>query len=212
MPSYPWLPRVSSTAAGWIVVIVAFGLGAAMVPTPARDLAVEAEHLGRALPLWSGLPFAGILLSIALFPLLAPRFWHRHFKKVAVAWALVFFAPFFVQYGTLAVFRVLATKAGYNPLTINLTTSDRNPYYPGVKENTICITGDLNTGKLLGAQLVGHRDSEVAKRIDIIASALYNGMSVRDLCDLDLSYSPPLSSPWDPVQKAAMHWTKAVKT
>ena len=97
-----------------------------------------------------------------------------------------------------------AAKAGFNPLTVTLTTSDRNPYYPGAKEITICITGDRNTGRLLGAQMVGHRDSEVAKRIDIIASALYNGMSVEDLCDLDLSYSPPLSSPWDPVQKAAM--------
>jgi NADPH-dependent 2,4-dienoyl-CoA reductase/sulfur reductase-like enzyme len=105
-----------------------------------------------------------------------------------------------------------ATKAGFNPLTVTLSTSDRNPYYPGVKEMTICITGDRDTGKLLGGQLVGHRDSEVAKRVDIIASALYSGMSVEGLCDLDLSYSPPLSSPWDPVQKAAMNWITALKT
>ena len=99
-----------------------------------------------------------------------------------------------------------ASKAGFNPMTVNLTTSDRNPYYPGVKKITVCITGDRDTGRLLGAQIVGHRDSEAAKRIDIIATALYDGLLVENLCDLDLSYTPPLSSPWDPVQKAAMKW------
>lgn len=100
-----------------------------------------------------------------------------------------------------------ATGAGFDPLTVMLTSPDHNPYYSGAKEMTICITGDRVTGRLLGAQIVGHRESEVAKRIDIIATALYNGMLVKNLCDLDLSYTPPLSSPWDPVQKAAMHWS-----
>jgi len=99
-----------------------------------------------------------------------------------------------------------ASKAGFNPMTVNLTTSDRNPYYPGVKEITVCITGDRDTGRLLGAQIVGHHDSEAAKRIDIIATSLHDGLLVENLCDLDLSYTPPLSSPWDPVQKAAMKW------
>ncbi len=55
--------------------------------------------MGATLPLWSVLPFAGILLSIALFPLLGPHFWHRHYGKVSAFWALVFALPF------LAVFR-----------------------------------------------------------------------------------------------------------
>lgn len=50
--------------------------------------------LGQALPLWSILPFAGILLSIALFPLLASKFWSGHFGKVSLFWSLVFFIPF----------------------------------------------------------------------------------------------------------------------
>jgi Na+/H+ antiporter NhaD/arsenite permease-like protein len=77
------------------------------VPAPARDIEPDLEHLARSLPLWTGLPFAGMLLSIALFPLLAPHFWHHHFKKVAVAWAMIFFAPFLVQYGQLAIVRLL---------------------------------------------------------------------------------------------------------
>lgn len=70
----------------------------------------------------------------------------------------------------------------------------------------IYITGDRHTGRLLGAQIVGHLNSEVAKRIDMIAAALFDGMLVENLCDFDLSYTPPLSSLWDPVQKAAMQW------
>ena len=107
---------------------------------------------------------------------------------------------------------IQGAKAGFDPLTVTLTTLDHNSYYSGAKEMTICITGDRRTGCLLGAQIVGHRDSEVAKRIDIIAAALFDGMSVENLCDLDLSYTPPLSSPWDPVQKAAMQWSTTSDT
>jgi Na+/H+ antiporter NhaD/arsenite permease-like protein len=55
--------------------------------------------LGARLPLWSVIPFAGILLSIALFPLLAPSFWHHHYPKVAAAWGLIFALPFLGAYG-----------------------------------------------------------------------------------------------------------------
>ena len=99
-----------------------------------------------------------------------------------------------------------AAKAGFDPLTVKLTTSDRNSYYPSAREMNISITGDRTTGRLLGAQIVGHRDSEVSKRIDIVAAALFNSMLVGELCDLDLSYTPPLSSPWDPIQSVAMRW------
>ena len=101
---------------------------------------------------------------------------------------------------------IQAARAGFDPLTVTLTTWDHNPYYPEAKEMNIYLTGDRRTGRLLGAQIVGHRDSEIAKRIDIVAAAIYNEMLVKNLCDLDLSYTPPLSSPWDPVQKAAVQW------
>lgn len=61
--------------------------------------AQHGHDLGRVLPLWSALPFAGILLSIAIFPLVAPRFWHHHFPKISAFWALVFAVPFVVAYG-----------------------------------------------------------------------------------------------------------------
>lgn len=99
-----------------------------------------------------------------------------------------------------------AAEAGLDPLTVDLTSWDHKVYYPGAKELHIRLTGDRSTGRLLGAQLVGHRESEVSKRVDIVATALYHGMTVKALCDLDLSYTPPLSSPWDPIQMAAMEW------
>ncbi|MHC4105196.1 MAG: CoA-disulfide reductase, partial [Planctomycetota bacterium] len=70
------------------------------------------------------------------------------------------------------------------------------------------LTGDRRTGRLLGAQIIGHRDSEVSKRIDIFAAVLFHQMTVDGLYDLDLSYTPPLSSPWDPVQISADSWIK----
>jgi NADPH-dependent 2,4-dienoyl-CoA reductase/sulfur reductase-like enzyme len=99
-----------------------------------------------------------------------------------------------------------ATATGFDPLTVQLTVWDHKAYYPGAKQMHIRVTGDCRTGRLLGAQIIGPRDTEVSKRIDIFATALFYNMHVEELCDLDLSYSPPLSSPWDPVQMAAMHW------
>ncbi|HWN82233.1 MAG TPA: sodium:proton antiporter, partial [Candidatus Udaeobacter sp.] len=50
--------------------------------------------IGAHLPLWSMVPFAGLLLSIALLPLFAPHFWHEHYPKVTLGWALLFAIPF----------------------------------------------------------------------------------------------------------------------
>ena len=65
--------------------------------------------LGASLPLWSILPFAGMLLSIALFPLAAPHFWHRHYPKIAVGWGFVTAVPFLWVYGGAALHTVLHT-------------------------------------------------------------------------------------------------------
>ncbi len=70
------------------------------------------------------------------------------------------------------------------------------------------ITGDRGTGWLLGMQLFGHKHAEIAKRIDITATAIFHGMTVDAVSDLDLSYTPPLSSPWDAVQAAAQAWVR----
>ena len=101
-----------------------------------------------------------------------------------------------------------ATDAGLDPFTDQFETWDHKVYYPGAERITIRITGDRTTGRLLGAQILGHRNSEVSKRIDIVAAALFSQLTVDQLSDLDLSYTPPLSCPWDPVQMAAQAWVK----
>lgn len=62
-------------------------------------LSFAAELQGSELSVLWGVPFAGLLLSIALLPLLVPFFWHHHFGKIAAAWSLVFLLPFAVIYG-----------------------------------------------------------------------------------------------------------------
>lgn len=63
--------------------------------------------LGSVLPLWSVIPFVGILLSIAIFPLVAPKFWHHHFGKVSLFWALIIGVPFIITYKSDAVYEIL---------------------------------------------------------------------------------------------------------
>lgn len=64
---------------------------------------ITPDEIGAILPLWSVLPFVGILLSIALFPLFAPKFWHHHFPKVSAFWALVMAIPFIILLWSLFV-------------------------------------------------------------------------------------------------------------
>jgi NADPH-dependent 2,4-dienoyl-CoA reductase/sulfur reductase-like enzyme len=96
--------------------------------------------------------------------------------------------------------------AGFDPFTVETQADDHKAYYPGSHRVTIRVTGDRATGRLLGMQLFGHKDAEVAKRIDIAATAIFHGMTVDAVSDLDLSYTPPLGSPWDAVQMAAQAW------
>jgi pyruvate/2-oxoglutarate dehydrogenase complex dihydrolipoamide dehydrogenase (E3) component len=72
------------------------------------------------------------------------------------------------------------------------------------------ITGDRRTGRLLGMQLFGHKHAEIAKRIDIAATAIFNGMTVEAVSDLDLSYTPPLGSPWEAIQMGTQAWSREV--
>jgi NADPH-dependent 2,4-dienoyl-CoA reductase/sulfur reductase-like enzyme len=99
-----------------------------------------------------------------------------------------------------------AERAGYRPRSVEIVVDDHKAYYPGATPMTIRVTGDGATGRLLGAQIVGHRTAQVAKRIDVYATAIHTGLTVDAVSDLDLSYTPPYSSPWDPVQTAAQAW------
>ncbi|MET3495939.1 sodium:proton antiporter [Variovorax boronicumulans] len=96
---------------------------AAALPLLFPALASAADFDGARLsPLW-GVPFAGILLSIALLPLLVPSFWHHHYGKISAGWALAFLLPFAATYGAglAGVQLVHALVAEYIPFIVLLT-------------------------------------------------------------------------------------------
>jgi NADPH-dependent 2,4-dienoyl-CoA reductase/sulfur reductase-like enzyme len=101
-----------------------------------------------------------------------------------------------------------AAAAGFDPVTVQSEADDHKAYYPGSHRITMRVTGDRVTGQLLGLQLFGHRHAEIAKRVDIAATAIFHSMTVDGLSDLDLSYTPPLGSPWDAVQMGAQAWLR----
>lgn len=92
-----------------LLLLVAAGFCAGVSPLHASESAADGggPSIGEQLPLWSTAPFIGILLSIAIFPLAAPRFWHHHYPKVAFAWALSFAVPFLLAYRGAAWHEVL---------------------------------------------------------------------------------------------------------
>jgi len=99
-----------------------------------------------------------------------------------------------------------ARAQGFDALTVEAEMFDHKAYIPGATRMHVRLTGDRRSGRLLGAQIVGAVGSEISKRIDIIAAALFHNARVDDLNDIDISYTPPFSSPWDPVQIAAQRW------
>jgi NADPH-dependent 2,4-dienoyl-CoA reductase/sulfur reductase-like enzyme len=114
-----------------------------------------------------------------------------------------------------AVTRVCSTEIGRTGLTereahlegfevdVARTMSTTHAgYYPDAKPIVVKLVAEKGTGRLLGGQIVGSGVGS-AKRIDTVAAAVWNGMTAEELVNLDLSYAPPFSPVWDPVQTAA---------
>ncbi|RAK03957.1 NADPH-dependent 2,4-dienoyl-CoA reductase/sulfur reductase-like enzyme [Halanaerobium saccharolyticum] len=95
-----------------------------------------------------------------------------------------------------------AEKAGFEPRTVEIEARDHKIYYPPAYKTYLRVIADSKSGRILGAQILGNVRAEISKRIDIFSAAIYNEMTCAEFSQLDLSYTPPLSSPWDPVQKA----------
>jgi NADPH-dependent 2,4-dienoyl-CoA reductase/sulfur reductase-like enzyme len=98
--------------------------------------------------------------------------------------------------------------AGFDPVTVESEADDHKAYYPGSHRIRMRFTGDRKTGRLLGVQLFGHKHAEIAKRIDIAATAIFNRTTADAVSDLDLSYTPPLGSPWEAIQAGAQAWVR----
>ncbi len=102
-----------------------------------------------------------------------------------------------------------AEAAGFRFVTATVESTTRAGYYPGAKPIITKLIAERRSGRLLGAQIVGREGA--AKRIDVLATALWNDMTVEDIAGLDLSYAPPFAPVWDPVLIAARKAWDAVE-
>lgn len=92
-------------------------------------------------------------------------------------------------------------ELGIDYVTGTITSKTRAHYYPKAKNITVKLLAEKNSGRLLGGQIIGEEGA--AKRIDVLATALTHNLTLQNIIDLDLSYAPPFSPVWDPVQTAA---------
>jgi len=98
--------------------------------------------------------------------------------------------------------RASLDAAGIEYHTLHLHPNNHAGYFPGASTIDLLVHFRAGDGLLLGAQAVGHKG--VAKRIDVLATAIRGGLGVSDLIDLDLAYAPPYGSAKDPVNMAGM--------
>jgi NADPH-dependent 2,4-dienoyl-CoA reductase/sulfur reductase-like enzyme len=94
-----------------------------------------------------------------------------------------------------------AGTAGLAVETVVLESTDQAGYMPDAEGLTVKLVVEKTTGRLLGGQAVGRRGAD--KRVDVLATALYAGLALAQLAQLDLAYAPPFNSAWDPLQAAA---------
>lgn len=95
-----------------------------------------------------------------------------------------------------------AAEAGFDAVATTIQSTTQAGYMPGAGPIRVKLIVERGTGRMLGGQIVG-RNEGAAKRIDVIAMAVWTAMSAAELSDVDLSYAPPFSPLWDPVTVAA---------
>ncbi|HVE62204.1 MAG TPA: flavoprotein oxidoreductase, partial [Mycobacteriales bacterium] len=102
-----------------------------------------------------------------------------------------------------------ATDAGFEFVSVVVDSTTRAGYFPGAAPIKTKLVAEKGSGRLLGAQIIGQEGA--AKRIDVLATALWHEMTVDAMLNLDLSYAPPFSPVWDPVLIAARKAAEAVE-
>src|SRR3712207_3450907 len=102
-----------------------------------------------------------------------------------------------------------AKTAGFSFVTAHVDSTTRAGYFPGAQPIRVKMIAEERSGRLLGAQIVGREGA--AKRIDVLATAIWNEMGVDEVRGLDLSYAPPFAPVWDPVLIAARKAFEAVE-
>jgi NADPH-dependent 2,4-dienoyl-CoA reductase/sulfur reductase-like enzyme len=106
-----------------------------------------------------------------------------------------------LEIGRTGLCTTQAEQAGFDHRADTIESTTRAGYHPGAAEIAVKLISERGSGRLLGAQVVGGPGS--GKRIDVLATAIWAGMTAEDLAGSDLSYAPPFSPVYDPVAVAA---------
>ena len=99
-------------------------------------------------------------------------------------------------------------KLGIEYVATAIDSLTRADYYPGASKIVVKLLAEKNSGRLLGGQIIGEEGA--AKRIDVLATAITHNLTLQNIIDLDLSYAPPFSPVWDPVQTCARKLIKMI--
>jgi len=102
-----------------------------------------------------------------------------------------------------------AKKLGLDYAAAVIASESRSGSYPGSKEMTVKLVFERVGGRLLGGQVMGQ--DGVLARINVLACALFNRLTVDEASRLDLAYAPPFAPVWDPVLVACNQASKEVK-
>ena len=142
-----------------VLVVINLDASAATQSSISVENSASVTQIGALLPLWSVIPFIGVLLSIALFPLFASNFWHNHFPKISAFWALLFAVPFLFVFKGNGLYEIVHIYIiDYIPFIIllwALFTISGNIYIRGSAKETPAVNSILLlTGAVL-ASIIG---------------------------------------------------------
>jgi len=101
-----------------------------------------------------------------------------------------------------------AAETGLDAVATTIEATTRAGYFPGAETIKVKLVAERATGRVLGGQIVGKEGA--AKRVDVLAAAVWNGMTAEELLGLDVGYAPPFSPLWDPVLVAARRLTDLI--
>ena len=108
---------------------------------------------------------------------------------------------FSLEVGKTGLDHDAAVSEGFDAVSSTITSTSRSSYYPGSSPLTIKMTADKKSRRVLGTEIIGREG--VAKRIDVVATAIYSKLTVDDMLGVDYSYSPPFAPTWEPILVAA---------
>ncbi len=111
------------------------------------------------------------------------------------------FKVFDLQVARAGLDDAAAAQTGFDPVAVQIQGLSRAGSYPGARPIRLEMFADRHSGKLLGARGVGAEG--VVERINVVATALFAGLTVMDTGWLDLAYAPPFGGSWSPIQIAA---------